>query len=123
MGLALFALVVVSVSLNALAQIALRKAMLVAGTLPPIGRPVELGVALAGNAWLWAGMACYGLSIGLWLAVLAKAEVSTAYPMLSMGYVIAALIGIAFLGETVTAAHWGGIALICLGVLVVARTA
>ena len=122
MGIGLFALIVVSVSLNALAQIALRKAMLVAGTLPPIGEPIALGMALITNVWLWAGMVCYALSIGLWLAVLAKVEVSAAYPMLSIGYVIAAVIGLTFLGEAVSAGRWAGIAMICAGVFVVART-
>ncbi len=123
MNLATFALIVVSVSLNALAQVALRKAMLVAGTLPPISQPIGLGLALAGNVWLWAGMACYGASIGLWLAVLARVQVSVAYPMLSIGYVIAAVLGVTFLGETLGLARIAGILVICLGVFLVSRTA
>lgn len=118
-----FALVLVSVSLNALAQVVLRKAMLAAGSLPPFSEPVQLGLALIGNVWLWAGMACYALSIGLWLVVLARVQVSAAYPMLSIGYVIAAVLGVAFLGETVGIARMAGIALICLGVVLVARSA
>jgi len=123
MNPATFALIVVSVSLNALAQVALRKAMLAAGVLPPISQPVDLGLALVGNVWLWAGMACYGASIGLWLAVLARVQVSVAYPMLSIGYVIAAVLGVMFLGETVGVARIAGIGLICLGVLLISRTA
>jgi drug/metabolite transporter (DMT)-like permease len=123
MPIGVFLLAVVSVALNALAQIFLRKTMLVAGKLPPVSKPVELGLHLAGNPWLWGGLACYGFSILMWMAVLSKAEVSTAYPLLSMGYVMAALIGIFFLGETITPLHWAGIAIICIGVFVVARAA
>src|SRR5262245_41331437 len=101
MNLPTFALIIVSVALSDLAQVDLRKARLVAGHLPPISKVVQLGLALAGNAWLWAGMACYAASIGLWLVVLARVQVSVAYPMLSIGYVIAALLGVAFLGEAV----------------------
>jgi multidrug transporter EmrE-like cation transporter len=122
MSLGLFGLIFVSVSLNAMAQVVLRKAML-AGPMPPVSEPVALVLALIGNLWLWAGMVCYALSIGLWLAVLSKAPVSVAYPMLSIGYVIAAVMGVFFLGEAVGAARALGIALICVGVVFVARTA
>jgi multidrug transporter EmrE-like cation transporter len=119
---ATFLLVFVSVSLNALAQVALRRAM-TGGVLPPLRDGMALLFALAGNAWLWAGMLCYAASIGLWLAVLSRMEVSAAYPMLSIGYVIAAVLGVTFLGETVGLARAGGIALICAGVIVIGRTA
>jgi multidrug transporter EmrE-like cation transporter len=120
--LALFALIVVSVSLNALAQVALRKAMTFRA-LPALSEPIALGTSLVANPWLWAGMACYAASIGLWLVVLSRTQVSVAYPMLSMGYVLAAVLGVLFLSETVGPARAGGIALICLGVLVVGKTA
>jgi drug/metabolite transporter (DMT)-like permease len=120
--LALFALIVVSVSLNALAQVALRKAMTFRA-LPALSEPIALGTSLVVNPWLWAGMACYAASIGLWLVVLSRTQVSVAYPMLSMGYVLAAVLGVLFLSETVGPARAGGIALICLGVLVVGKTA
>lgn len=123
MSPALFGLIVASVTLNALAQVTLRKAMLVGGSLPPLSEPARLAFALLGNPWLWGGMACYAVSILLWLVVLGRAEVSVAYPMLSIGYVIAAVLGVVYLGEVVTLARGGGIALICLGVLVLSRTA
>jgi drug/metabolite transporter (DMT)-like permease len=123
MSLSTFLLIVVSVTLNALAQVALRKAMLVADGVPSIRQPVQLALALSGNVWLWGGMTCYAVSIGLWLAVLARAPVSVAYPMLSIGYVIAAALGVTFLGETVGVARIAGIALICGGVFLIARTA
>jgi multidrug transporter EmrE-like cation transporter len=123
MNLSTFVLIIVSVSLNALAQVVLRKAMLTASSLPPVSQPLHLGLALAGNVWLLAGMACYAASIGLWLVVLARVQVSIAYPMLSIGYIIAAVLGFMFLGESVGVARVIGIALICGGVVLVARSA
>lgn len=122
MNAATFAIVLFSVSLNALAQVVLRKAM-TGPPLPPASDVVAMGFALAGNVWLWAGMACYAASIGLWLAVLSRVEVSAAYPMLSIGYVIAAVLGFFFLGENVGIERMAGIALIGAGVMLVARTA
>ena len=70
----------------------------------------------------WSGMLCYAASVCVWVAALSKAPVSTAYPMLSLGYVVVAAVSVAWLGETVTPAKMLGIALICTGVLLVSRS-
>lgn len=119
---ATFLLIFVSVSLNALAQILLRKAMLVMVPLPPLAQFAKLAFACITNPYLWGGMASYAVSIGLWLAVLARAQVSVAYPMLSIGYILAAIMSVVFLGETVGLTRILGIGLICAGVFFVARS-
>lgn len=118
----MFLLILASVSLNAMAQVALRKAMTI-GALPPVSQVVAMGVALVTNHWLWLGMFLYAASIGLWLSVLRRVEVGAAYPMQSIGFVIAALFGAMFLHESLTPGRMLGIALIGVGVFVVSRTA
>jgi multidrug transporter EmrE-like cation transporter len=68
-------------------------------------------------------MICYSASLCVWVAALAKAPVSTAYPMLSLGYVVVAAVSVAWLGEALTPAKMLGIALICTGVVLVSRNA
>lgn len=117
-------LAVASVSLNAMAQIALRKAMLSLGALPATSAEiVSFLPTVFVNLWFYIGMSCYALSIGLWLVVLSKAEVSAAYPLLSIGYVIAAVIGFIFLGENIGMTRIIGTGLICLGVVLISQTA
>ena len=70
----------------------------------------------------WTGMLCYAASVCVWVAALSKAPVSTAYPMLSLGYVVVAAVSVAWLGETLTPAKMLGIALICTGVVLVSRS-
>ena len=70
----------------------------------------------------WIGMLCYGTSVCVWLAALSKAPVSTAYPMLSLGYVAVAAVSVLWLGETLSPAKVLGIALICAGVVLVSRS-
>jgi multidrug transporter EmrE-like cation transporter len=70
----------------------------------------------------WSGMLCYGASLCVWVAALSKAPVSTAYPMLSLGYVVVAAVSAAWLGETLTVSKALGIALICAGVVLVSRS-
>jgi multidrug transporter EmrE-like cation transporter len=118
-----FALIVFSVSMNAAAQIALRKAMLTLGTIPPLGEPLAFLWTFIRNIYLWGGLGCYAISIVLWLAVLSSNQVSVAYPMLSIGYVIAAVLSFLILGETLPPVRLGGIALICVGVILIMRTA
>jgi multidrug transporter EmrE-like cation transporter len=67
-------------------------------------------------------MVCYGTSVVAWLAALTKAPVSTAYPMLSLGYVAVAWASVLWLGETLSAGKIVGIALICIGVVLVSRS-
>jgi len=74
------------------------------------------------SAPFWAGMVCYAASVCVWLAALSKAPVSTAYPMLSLGYVVVAAVSVLWLGESMGPAKVIGIALICAGVVLVSRS-
>jgi multidrug transporter EmrE-like cation transporter len=119
-----FILATFSVTLNALAQITLRKAMLSLGTVPPpITEPIAFALAFLRNFFLWGGFACYAVSIVLWLAVLSSNQVSVAYPMIAVGYVIVTALSFLVLGETIPPARLFGIVMICVGVLLVLRAA
>lgn len=124
MSLITFIIALASVSLNALAQVALRKTML---SIPPIPTAIGdffgFGLSLLINPWFIAGMSCYVFSIGLWMAVLGKVEVSLAYPLLSVGYIITAVIGYFFLKEDINMMRIIGLALICSGIVFISRSA
>ncbi len=124
MPTALFALAVMSVTLNALAQITLRKAMISNQELPSaLSQLFGFAIAILLNPWFVAGIACYLVSIGLWLIVLSKTQVSLAYPLLSIGYIITAVIGYYWLNENVNLLRIGGIGFICIGIVFVSRSA
>ncbi len=59
----------------------------------------------------------------MWIVALSRVPVTIAYPMLSIGYIVNALIARFWLGETLSAGGWSGIALICCGVWLIARQA
>ncbi|MBP6898896.1 MAG: hypothetical protein KBC73_02345 [Burkholderiaceae bacterium] len=67
------------------------------------------------------GFALYGLGAVIWLRVLADWEVSKAYPLVGLGFAMTAVISLA-LGEAVGAMRLAGIALICIGVVLVGRS-
>jgi multidrug transporter EmrE-like cation transporter len=57
----------------------------------------------------------------VWILGLSRVEVSIAYPMLSVGYVLNALAAWYLFGESMTAQKLIGIAFIVAGVFLVAR--
>jgi multidrug transporter EmrE-like cation transporter len=69
-----------------------------------------------------AGLACYVLSVVVWILALARVEVSVAYPMLSIGYVVNAVAAWWLFGENLSGARLAGIGVILVGVWLVART-
>ena len=117
------ALMLLSVSLNALAQIFLRKAATGISEVLHIGPITSVVTTLVFDPFLLLGMICYGVSILVWIAVLARVEVSVAYPFLSVGYIIVIFAGFFFLGEDVTALRVAGVALICAGLACIAQSA
>ncbi|MGC1522306.1 MAG: SMR family transporter [Steroidobacteraceae bacterium] len=119
-----WALILTGVGLNAAAQLLLKVATRPLAHLSQfsLGTLTESGVVLFRSPPFWAGMVCYGASLCVWLAALSKAPVSTAYPMLSLGYVVVAMVSFLWLGESVGPAKVLGIDLICAGVVLVSRS-
>jgi multidrug transporter EmrE-like cation transporter len=119
-----WALILTGVGLNAAAQLLLKVAA--RGLAHFDGFGVETAIdsvsILARSPAFWAGMICYGTSVCVWLAALSKAPVSTAYPMLSLGYIVVAAVSVLWLGEALSSAKVAGIALICVGVILVSRS-
>ena len=68
------------------------------------------------------GLACYVVSVGVWIVGLSRVDVSVAYPMLSLGYVVNAVAAWWLLGEAVGAMRSAGVLLILGGVWLVARS-
>ncbi len=114
-------LILGSVLLNCAAQIFIRKGMLLVGEVGMEGLVRNVG-SMISNLWLWMAMLCYAISILMWMAVLSKVEVSFAYPFLSIGYVVAAIVGYYFFGESLTLTRIMGILVICIGVYLISRS-
>jgi multidrug transporter EmrE-like cation transporter len=83
---------------------------------------VPVGWRLATEPHILGGLTCYVISVVVWIMALSRVEVSIAYPMLSVGYVINAIAAWYLFGEAVTPARLVGIAVIILGVFIVARS-
>lgn len=74
------------------------------------------------NPVVIAGFLLYALSAALWLIVLTRAELSWAYPMLSLGYVLVVLLSRVLFHEAVTPPRLVGTLVIVAGVWLISRT-
>jgi drug/metabolite transporter (DMT)-like permease len=119
--LPILVLIVASVGLNASAQIFLRLSAR-AGLARAGDGPIAMLLDLATRPALLGGLACYGISVLLWIYVLSRAEASYAYPFLGLGFVVVAVAGWLLLGEAMSVQRAGATALIMVGVAILART-
>ena len=74
------------------------------------------------NKYVILGLFLYGSSFILWLAALSTLDVSYMYPLLSLAYVITAILAFVFLKENITLLRWLGIAFVVLGCFMISKT-
>lgn len=118
-----FALLMSGVLLNAVAQLLLKASTNSIGHFAfHADNLVPVAFKFAGNPYFLGGMTCYVVSLVVWLMGLSRVDVSIAYPMLSIGYVINAVAAWYLLGEQVSVMRLAGIGIIILGVSIVARS-
>ncbi|MCC7080002.1 MAG: EamA family transporter [Burkholderiales bacterium] len=117
------ALILAGVGLNAAAQLLLKAGANGVG-------PIELSDAGLGalrtvliSGWMFAGLACYALSVLVWILALSRVDVSVAYPMLSAGYVVTSIAAWWLFGEALTPLRLAAIGLIIVGVCLLAASA
>jgi multidrug transporter EmrE-like cation transporter len=123
MNIISFLLILSGVILNAGAQLLLKAGTNSLGTLN-FNREAILSTLLriTFEPFIIVGLAFYILSFVIWIAALSKVDVSIAYPMLSIGYLINAVAAWYLFGEVVSQQKIAGLVTIMLGVYLVARS-
>jgi multidrug transporter EmrE-like cation transporter len=118
-----FALILTGVLLNAAAQLLLKAgARSLAGVDFVLANGTLIAGRIAQEPAILAGLACYAVSVVVWILALARVEVSVAYPMLSIGYVVNALAAWWLFGENITLLRMAGMLVIITGVWLVAKS-
>lgn len=117
------ALIMTGVLLNAAAQLVLKAGMRRIGYFEfAWANAASISLQVLSNPFVWAGFVLYGISVLVWLLVLSRVEVSFAYPMLSVGYIVNAVAAYFLFQEDVSPMRIAGIAVIVVGVYLVSRT-
>jgi drug/metabolite transporter (DMT)-like permease len=116
-------LILLGVLLNACAQLALKQGMRDIGHFVfSIENILPIGAKVALSPFVMIGLLCYVVSVIVWLMVLSRVDVSYAYPLLSVGYIVTAFAGRLFFGEVLGPVRWAGILIICMGVYLITRS-
>ena len=118
-----FSLLMTGVLLNAAAQLLLKAGTNRVGEFSfALDNIVPVGSRLASSPFILGGLACYVVSVVVWILALSRVPVSVAYPMLSVGYVVNAVAAWLLFGESLGVQKLIGIGFIVIGVFLVARS-
>ena len=122
MRLADFSIICCGVLLNALAQLGLKAATRVTGPLQLAAGSWQRVLEVFAVPALWWALLAYGLSVIVWIFGLSRVPVGQAYPLLSLGYIINIVLAWWLIGEVPNVQRLAGVAVITLGVVLVARS-
>jgi multidrug transporter EmrE-like cation transporter len=123
MTLSTFAFILTGVLLNAAAQLLLKAGVNAVGAITLDRGTLLLTALRVLTQWpVLAGLTLYVVSVGVWIVGLSRVDVSIAYPMLSLGYVVNALAAWWLFGELIGPLRVAGILLILAGVFLIARS-
>lgn len=118
-----FALLFVAIVFNVVGQLAMKRGMIEVGFITgELARLPAMALRALTTPYVLFGFAAYGVSAALWLIILSRVDLSLAYPIVSLGYVLVVLTSWLLLGEHVTLLRWLGVFIICVGVYLVARS-
>lgn len=107
-----------SVALATLGQLLLKTGMTHIGVIDGLALS-DLGSLVRGALSTWqvlAGLISFGLSAVFWLVTLSRVPLSTAYPVVSLSYVLILAFSALVLGERPTVTVWVGALLIMGGI-------
>ncbi len=119
-----FLLILVMVIAGPLGNVLLAKGMKQAGSLAiwPPTEALHTVVRVLATGPIWLGISSLLTFFLANVLVLTWADYSFVLPASSLGYGVSALLGYFLLSEPVSPLRWLGIAIICLGVLIVGQT-
>jgi multidrug transporter EmrE-like cation transporter len=118
-----FVTLLVAISLTVTGELCLKRGMTQVGqfTLNPATLVPMLFRAFTMPLVLIGFILVFSASI-FWLSVISQVDLSWAYPMLSLGYVLTVILSAIFLGENVTWLRLSGVVVIIFGVFLVSRS-
>lgn len=117
-----FVMIVFSVSCSAIAQILLKHGMAQPAIQQSLSGETPWSVAriVATDLSVLGGFALYGLGAVIWLFVLARMDVSVAYPFVALGFLMTMVLGFLVFGEPITIRKAIGTLIVGVGIYLVA---
>jgi multidrug transporter EmrE-like cation transporter len=115
--------ILIATILGVVGQLLLKHGMTSMGTLDLVSTGVPTIIARMGTSpWVIGGLAVYCTGTFFWLMVLNRVPLSYSYPFVALGIVVGMLASWGIYHEQIPPMRWVGLAIICSGLLIVART-
>ncbi len=116
-------LIFVSVILGVLGQLSMKQGMLKVGYVPlELAKFGSSFSRIITTPFVLLGLFLYAVSTMFWLVVLSRVQLSYAYPMISIGYVLVVFLSWLLFHEHISYSRILGVLLICGGVLLISRS-
>ncbi len=112
-------LVSLCVTMGVIAQLAMKKGMNIVGAVNLKDIFSSKVFSIVFQRYVFVGIVLYVLASLVWLVVLSQAELSFVYPLISVGYIVTAILSWFLFNENLTLFRFLGILLICGGVYII----
>ena len=105
--------------LTAVAHLSLKKGMIGKASYFKQGNVIKGLIKIIKNKYMILGISLFGLVNLLWLVVVSRVELSYAYPLFSLNFVLVAIFSKILFKEHVSKLRWLSIAIIIIGVILI----
>ncbi len=123
MNIGTFGFILTGIFLNAIAQLLLKIGTKAVGAIHLTAENwLPIGLKLATQLPIIGGLTCYVLSVLVWIVGLSRVDVTIAYPLLSIGYVVNAFLAWYLLGEVMSLQRILAIGVIIIGVALLIKS-
>lgn len=112
-------LILISVVLGVMGQVSLKQGLKTVGKIEIKDLATQKIFSLMTERYVLLGIVLYISATAIWLVVLSQEELSFAYPLVAIGYILAAVLGKIFFNESLTFFRIFGILLVMIGVYVI----
>ncbi len=105
----------------AISQLLFKSGVEVIGGIDLSSRLVGQGVKMLSNWRIITGLTIYAIGWLMWMGALSRFDLSFVYPFTSLNYILVTILSVSILGETLSPVRVMGIAVICIGLVVLSR--
>lgn len=114
--------ILISISFNVLGQLSMKYAMIKYGEVNlQLSKILTIVFSIFTRPFVILGLLLYFVSAFFWITALSKVELSYAYPMLSIGYVLIFFLSWLLFAEQATLIKFIGTVVVGLGLFLIAR--
>jgi drug/metabolite transporter (DMT)-like permease len=120
----IFTSLLITIVTMAFGQVLVKKGMLNAGPVPSGSTDIVMFLLknMTTNPHIIGGLLLAVFSTGGWMITLSKAELSFAYPFMSLAFPLVLVLSGFFLGESIPLMRWIGLAVVLLGLYFISKS-